>query len=112
MGSLTKSTIDLVIAYNRSPNSQTALALMLWMAHQTGLATQKQVIVHAVYIVDDARSSQSKDSLPKPWKLKSLTPISTRARQGATEARSRDTMVEPCRFNTMFCQPEHLEQAD
>jgi nucleotide-binding universal stress UspA family protein len=108
----TKSTIDLVIAYNRSPSSQTALELTLRIADQTRLATQKQVRVHVVYVIDDARTSQSKDSLPSPWELKSLTPVQTQARQGATEAQPQVTTVEPCYFNAIFYQPEHLEQAD
>jgi hypothetical protein len=54
--------IKLIVGYDGSPNSHTALDIAFCMAHQTHLASKTEVKVQAVYVLEDQIVSYSGDS--------------------------------------------------
>ncbi|HLO49062.1 MAG TPA: universal stress protein [Kamptonema sp.] len=81
------TSVNFIVGYNGSPKSQTALDITLWMAHQTRLATSKEVTVQVVYVVPEHQSNNCESS-------------------------PRTTSIEPSYFQAIFCPHNQFEQAD
>ncbi|MEH2171871.1 universal stress protein [Nostoc sp.] len=64
--------VNLIVAYDASPNSHTALDIAFWIAHQTRLATNTEVTVQAVYVVEENQSNQYPNILSFPQQQFSL----------------------------------------
>jgi len=61
-----EKSVNLIVAYDASPNSHTALDIAFWIAHQTRLATNAQVTVQAVYVVEGNQNSHYPNILSFP----------------------------------------------
>jgi len=65
-------TLNIVVGYSGSDNSQAALDMALWIAHQTRLVKQNPVLVHIVYVIDQVQPATIEKADHILWQARCL----------------------------------------
>jgi nucleotide-binding universal stress UspA family protein len=107
---LVTDRINLVVGYNSSPKSHAALDLTFWIAHQTRLATGREVMVQVVYVADGESINQYLDH----YTIDHFDPASA-VELGSRQPSGVSTLIQtpPIRVQQSHqLQTELLRQAD